>query len=165
MNILSTVDKYNRYLITCLEWIGSVGLLAMMVITCIDVIGAKIFLLPVFGAIDIVQLCQLVAISFAASSALIFGRHVQVEFFTVMFPERAQAAISVVIDLLGLFLFAVIVWRLTLYGYYMQTGREVSGTARIPLYPFAYGIALGSLPVCLVLLSQLITSLSRTLKK
>jgi TRAP-type C4-dicarboxylate transport system permease small subunit len=165
MSLLSTVDKYNRYLITCLEWIGSVGFLLMMVITCIDVIGAKIFLLPVFGAIDIVQLSQLVAISFAAGSALIFGRHVQVDFFTVMFPERVQAAISVVVDLLGLFLFVVIVWRLVIYAYYMQTGAEVTATVRIPLYPFAYGVALGSLPVCLVLLSQLITSLSRTLKK
>jgi TRAP-type C4-dicarboxylate transport system permease small subunit len=165
MKLLSTVDKYNRHLITGLEWVGSVGFLAMMVITCIDVIGGKIFLVPVFGSIDIVQIAQLVATSFACGSALIFGRHVQVEFFTVMFPERVQAAISVVVNLLGLFLFVVIVWRLTLYGHYMQTGREVSATARIPLYPFAYGAALGSLPVCLVLLSQLITSLSRTLKK
>jgi TRAP-type C4-dicarboxylate transport system permease small subunit len=165
VSLLSTVDKYNRYLITGLEWIGSCALFTMMVITCVNVIGAKIFLVPVFGVIDIVQICQVVAASFACGSALIFGRHVQVDFFVVMFPKRVQAAINIVVDLLGIFLFAVIVWRVTLYGHYMQTGREVSATARIPLYPFAYGVALGSLPVCLVLLSQLITSLSRTLKK
>ena len=58
--------------------------LLMMVVTCIDVIGAKVFLYPLVGSIDIVKLSQLVAISFAAASALILGNHVQVEFFIVI---------------------------------------------------------------------------------
>jgi TRAP-type C4-dicarboxylate transport system permease small subunit len=165
MSLLSTAEKYNKRLITYLEWIGSVGLLTMMVITCVDVLGSKVFLRPIFGALDIVQLSQLVAISFGASSALIFGRHVEVEFFTIMLPERAQAAISVVVNFLGLLLFIIILWRIVIFGNYMLTGGEVSSTARIPFYPFAYGIALGTLPLCLVLLSRLITSLSRMLKK
>jgi TRAP-type C4-dicarboxylate transport system permease small subunit len=165
MSLLSTVEKYNKRLITFLEWIGSVGLLTMVFITCVDVLGSKAFLWPIFGALDIVQLSQLVAISFGASSALILGRHVEVEFFTVMFPERAQAAISAVVNFLGLLLFIIVLWRIVIFGNYMLTGGEVSSTARIPFYPFAYGIALGSLPVCLVLLSRFITSLSRMLKK
>ena len=137
----------------------------MMFITCIDVVGAKVFLKPVFGAIDIVVLAQIVAISFAAAFSLLLGRHVQVEFFVPRLPRRAQAVTDSIVFLLGLILFILIIWRLCVYGYSLQTGGEVSATARIPMAPFAYGIALASVPVCVVFLLNFINSLIRIVKK
>lgn len=164
MRLLATVDRTNRRFITWLEVVGAVGLLTMMLITCVDVLGAKLFLRPVFGAIDIVMLAQIVAVAFGTASALILGRHVTVEFFVILLPTRAQAAVEVLVSALGLFLFAVIVWRLGVYGHYMQTGAEVSATARIPLYPFAYGIAFAAVPVCLVFLVDLFNAALRMIK-
>jgi TRAP-type C4-dicarboxylate transport system permease small subunit len=164
MMFLEKFETFNRRLSGWFEWIGLFGLLVVLSITCIDVIGAKIFLRPVFGAIDIVVLSQLVAISFAAAFALILGRHVQVEFFVTRLPRRAQAVIDSIISLLGLALFILIVWRLCVHGYSLQTGKEVSATAGIPLYLFAYGIALASIPVCLVFLQQFLNAIVRALK-
>jgi TRAP-type C4-dicarboxylate transport system permease small subunit len=163
--VIEKLDKFSRLLSGWCEWIGVVGLLLMMVVTCVDVIGAKLFLRPVLGAIDIVMLSQLVAVSFAVASALLLGRHVQVEFFVVILPKRVQAGISSFTDLLGLVLFILIVWRLCVYGYSLQTGGEVSPTALIPLHPFAYGIALSSIPVCFILLLQFLNSVFRMMKK
>jgi TRAP-type C4-dicarboxylate transport system permease small subunit len=163
--LLSTVEKVNRSVITWIEAVGVIGLLTMMVITCLDVLGSKLFLRPVFGSIDIVMLAQIVAVSFGAASALILGRHIQVEFFVVFLPKRAQAAVDVLVNALGLLLFVLVVWRLTVYGLYMQTGGEVSPTARIPLYPFAYGIAFACIPVCMVFLVELVSSVVRMTKK
>jgi TRAP-type C4-dicarboxylate transport system permease small subunit len=160
-SLLSKVGKVNRSFITLLEWIGTIGLLTMMVITCVDVMGAKFFLRPVFGSIDIVVLAQVIAVSFGAASALVLGRHIQVEFFVILLPEKIQAAVEMIVNLLGLLLFVLIVWRLTVYGHYMQTGGEVSATARIPLYPFAYGIAFACIPVCVVFLLELVNSMIR----
>ena len=165
MVLLDKIEKFNRSLSGWFEWIGLAGLLVVMFITCIDVIGAKLFLRPVFGALDIVMLSQLVAISFAAAFALILGRHVRVEFFVTRLPRRAQAIIDSIISLLGLALFILIIWRLCVYGYSLQTGGEVSATALIPLYPFAYGIAFASIPVCLVFLLEFLKSLARIVKK
>ncbi|MHC4687689.1 MAG: TRAP transporter small permease [Planctomycetota bacterium] len=165
MVFLEKFEKFNRSLSSWFEWIGLFGLLVVMFITCIDVIGAKLFLRPIFGAIDIVVLSQLVAISFACAFALILGRHVRVEFFVARLPRRAQAVIDSIVFLLGLTLFILIIWRLCVYGYSLQTGGEVSATARIPLYPFAYGIALASIPVCLVFLLEFLKSLTRIAKK
>ncbi len=162
---LEKFEKFNRRLSSWFEWIGLAGLLVMMFITCIDVIGAKLFLRPVLGAIDIVMLAQLVAISFAVASGLILGRHVQVEFFVILLPKRVQAVIECIIHLLGLSLFILIIWRLCIYGYSLQTGEEVSATARIPLYPFAYGIALASIPVCLVFLQRFLNAIVRVVKR
>ncbi len=165
MSALEKFERFNRRLSDWFEWIGLAGFLVMMFITCIDVIGAKLFLLPVFGAIDIVMLSQVVAISFAAAAALILGRHVRVEFFVVMLPRRVRALIDIIIHLLGLTLFIVIIWRLCVYGYLLQTGGEESATARIPLAPFAYSIALASIPVCLVFLLEFLNAIVRMAKR
>lgn len=165
ITLLDKFERFNRLISSWFEWIGLVGLLVVMAITCIDVIGAKVFLKPVFGSIDIVMLSQLVAISFAASFALILGRHVRVEFFITRLRGRAQAIIGGIVFLLGFILFILIIWRLCVYGYSLQRGGEVSATALIPLYPFAYGVALASVPVCLVFLLELLKSLSRMVKR
>lgn len=165
MVFLDKFGKFNRSLSSWFEWVGLAGLLVVMFITCIDVIGAKLFLRPVFGALDIVMLSQLVAISFATSFALILGRHVRVEFFVARLPRRVQAVIDSIVSLLALALFILIIWRLCVYGYSLQTGGEVSATALIPLHPFAYGIALASIPVCLVFLLEFLNSLTKIVRR
>jgi TRAP-type C4-dicarboxylate transport system permease small subunit len=154
-------ENFNRQLSDWCEWLGLAALLLMMVITCIDVVGAKVFLRPVLGAIDIVQLSQIVAISFAAGMTLILGRHIQVEFFFNLLPRPVQAISDSVVHLLGLGLFIMIVWRLFVLGRSFQTTGEYTATAYIPLYPFAYAIALACIPVCLVLLLDFLKSLTR----
>ena len=84
--MLGKFERFNRRLSGWCEWLGIAAMLLTMVITCLDVVGAKVFLTPVLGAIDIVMLSQIVAISFAASMALIVGRHIRVEFFYRLLP-------------------------------------------------------------------------------
>jgi TRAP-type C4-dicarboxylate transport system permease small subunit len=158
-------DAFNQRLSGWFEWVGLVGLLVMMVITCADVFGAKLFRQPVYGALDIVMLAQLVAISFATAYSLILGRHVSVEFFMLMLPKRVEAAVDIVISFLGLTFFVLIVWRLAAYGYSLQSGGEVSATIRIPLHPFAYGVALASIPVCLVFLANILKAIVGMVEK
>ena len=160
-SVLDTLERFNRRLSDWFEWIGLAGMLLMMAITCIDVVGAKIFRWRLLGALDMVMLSQIVAIAFAASMALILGRHIQVEFFLKLLPRRARAIINSFVLLLGLGLFSVIIWRLCVLGYSFQTSGEYSATVHIPYYPFAYGIALASIPVCLVFLLEFLKSLTK----
>jgi TRAP-type C4-dicarboxylate transport system permease small subunit len=151
--------KFNARLSTWMEWVGLIAVLLMILITCVDVIGAKLFLRPVFGAIDIVMIAQLIAITFAAAATLLAGRHVQVEFFMMMLPKKPQAIVDAFVHLVGLGLFALMFWRLMLYARTLQITGEVSSTARIPLHYFAYGVALSFIPVCLILIYNLIQSI------
>jgi TRAP-type C4-dicarboxylate transport system permease small subunit len=163
--VLDKFEKFNRRLSGWFEWIGLAGMLLMMAITCIDVVGAKIFHWRLFGAIDTVMLSQIVAIAFAASMALILGRHIQVEFVIALLPRRAQAVIDSIVLLLGLGLFSLIIWQLSVLGYTFQTSGEHSASAYIPYFPFAYSIALACIPLCLVLLLQFLKSMGRILRK
>jgi TRAP-type C4-dicarboxylate transport system permease small subunit len=162
---LDKFEKFNNRLSGWFEWVGVAGLLAVMLVTNIDVIGAKLFLSPLRGTIDMVMLFQLVAVAFACASTLIIGRHVRVEFFVTRLPRRAQAIINSIVSLIGLGLFILIIWRLCALGYSFQSGGETTATAHIPVYPFAYLAALASIPVCLVLLHEFLSSLAKVAKR
>ena len=164
MSALEKFDRFNRRFSHLVEWVGLAGLLLMMFVTCIDVIGAKIFRLPVPGAIDYVMLAQLFAVSFAIAASLLLGRHVEVEFFVPLLPDVVRAIVDIIVQLLGLGLFVLICGRLIVYGVYLQKGYEVTSTIRIPLYPFAYGIALACIPTCLICLQRVMVSFMRIVK-
>jgi TRAP-type C4-dicarboxylate transport system permease small subunit len=163
--VLEKFEKYNHRLSDWFEWIGLAAILLMMAITCIDVVGAKVFHWRLFGAIDTVMLAQIVAIAFPASMVLILGRHIQVEFVIARLPSNAQAVIDSLVLLLELGLFSLIIWRFCVLGYTFQTSGEHSQSAYIPYYPFAYCIALASISVCWVLLLKLLKSIGRIMEK
>jgi TRAP-type C4-dicarboxylate transport system permease small subunit len=156
--------KFNEMLSGWAEWVGFFAVFLMIVITCVDVVGAKLFLSPLFGALDIMMMAQLIAVSFAGAMALLRNRHVQVEFFMVIFPKRFQALVSCLIQLLCMAFFIVVVWRLFTHGLHFQAGGEETPTARIPMAPFSYAAAVGIIPMCLVFLQLFLGSILRLVK-
>ena len=163
--MIDNFEKFNNRLSGWCEWLSIAAMLLMMAITCIDVVGAKVFNWRLPGSIDIVMLAQLVAIAFAAGITLINGRHIQVEFFTNLLSERLQNIIDSIVWFTVLILFSIIIWQIGLLGYSFQTSGEYSATIYIPYYPFAYGIAVSSVPVWLVLLLKFIQSLKKSMQK
>jgi len=156
------LEKFERFNETISGWAEGVGLAAvvfMVVLTGVDVVGAKTMRLPVPGSLDVLALAQLIAITFAAAMTLVQRRHVAVEFFVMMLPRRLRLAIECAVELLSLALFVIIVWRLLQLGYFQQTGNEVTPTTRIQLAPFTYVAALAMVPVCLILLQRFLSLL------
>ena len=165
MPLLEKYERYNEKISFWIEWIGLAGLLTMMTVTCVDVFGAKVFRLPIPGAIDIVMIAQLLAVSFAIAASLLLGRHVEVEFFVPLLPRTLQALVDSFVNFCCILLFIMISWRLFVYGFSMQTANEVSPTIRIPMYAFAYGVGVSCVPVCLIYLNRFILSALRIFKK
>ena len=157
--------KFNQKISAWMEWVGVFALVFIMGTTCVDVVGAKLFHTPVFGAIDMIMIVQLVGISFAAAMVLILGSHIGVDFFLLLFPRCLRVILECIVDLLGFVLFMVVVWRLFVYGHSLQIGGEVSATARIPLYPFAYGAGVACIPICLVYMQRFIQLVMKGEKK
>lgn len=162
--MIEKFEKFNQKISQFLELIGLAGMIFIVFITTIDVIGAKLFLHPVFGALDSVMISQVVAISFAAAITLIIGRHVEVEFLVMLFPKRLQMVIDLFAKILCLILFLIIFWQMFKFANHLRIKNEVTPTARIPLYPFAYSISIGCIPVCLIYISLAINSFLRLVK-
>jgi TRAP-type C4-dicarboxylate transport system permease small subunit len=152
---LEKFERFNRRISFWVEGVGVLALFLMVGITCLDVAGSKIFNTPVFGSIDIVMAAQLLAIPFGAAMTLILNKHVEVEFFVVLLPRRLRILVDCIVHFFGFALFLAVVWRLFVYGYSLQSGGEVSATAGLPLFVFAYGAAVALIAVCLVYLQRL----------
>jgi TRAP-type C4-dicarboxylate transport system permease small subunit len=163
--MLRTLEKMNHYISAWFERIGIIALLLTLGLTCVDVIAAKLFRVPIHGAIDIVTLSQVVAIAFTIAAAQIAGRHIQVELFVSRLSEASQVTIDSFIYFLQLILFAVIAWRTYVLGRALQMAEEVSATLFVPLYPFVFAITLGCVPVCIIFLLKFINSVIKVLKR
>jgi len=165
MSALAKFDNLNRKIGLALEGIGLTAMIIMVFITTLDVVGAKLFLRPVFGALDAVMVLQLVAISFAATITLITGRHIEVEFLATLLPETLQAVIDLLVRLVCLALFVVLFWYMVVYAHHLQIRMETTPTARVPLHFFAYGAAFAFIPVCLAYVSIIIKCIIRITPK
>ncbi len=161
------LEKLDRFNAVVSGWAESVGLAAavfMVLLPCVDVVGTKLFLLPVPGSLDMIMLAQLIGITCAAAMALREDRHVSVDFFVMLLPSRLRHIIDCVVQALCLALFVMIVWRMFDHGYHMQTGGEQTPTAKIDVAPFAYAAALAMVPVVLVFLQQLLSAILKVVK-
>lgn len=136
-------------------WIGVAGVVCMLLIVVIDVIGAKIFLKPLRGATELVGFAQIVAISCTIAVSLFLKRHISIEFFIGRLSGRVQKWIDAFISTIGLFLFVVLSWQSYTYGLSLKKAGEISSTAYIPFYPFAFVIAFCAAAASLYFLDEL----------
>jgi len=148
-----TFGNFKRFVLWVsnkLSVIGGIALFCMILVTCFDVIGTKVFRKPFSGSYEIVFLAQLIAIALSSGNTLIYGRHVHVEMFVMKMPKRIRKFVSLFVSSLGLILFAVIAWEGFLYSVSLKTAEEVTGTVKIPLYPFAFILGVSGMIVVFI---------------
>jgi TRAP-type C4-dicarboxylate transport system permease small subunit len=158
---LDTAGESTAVVSSWFERIGLLGMGCMALTTLIDVIGSKLFQRPLPGSTEITGIIQIMAIAGGMAFSKIAGSQIRVDFIFDLLPERGKAILDVFGSLLGLAFFAVAGWMswenaVMLFG---------SGTKTfllgIPLYPFAFWIAVCCVPMFFVIFFELITSARR----
>lgn len=168
MKINSGIDRFEKFTYRMSSWfehIAIIAFLGMMVATLVDVIGAKAFKWPLPAGLEIVFFCQLIAISGALAYGEIDGRHIRVELFVDKLPKTARAFFHGFAAMLGLGLFAIMTWKAYQYAMSLRAINDVSATSRIPLYPFVLWLGLSFVPLCLVLIGEILKAVSEGIKK
>jgi len=140
--------------------VAAAAIFFMMALTCADVF-LRLFRMPIPGTYEIVSFMGAVAVSFAVAHTSVEKGHVAVDLVVQLFPERAKAVIEGIIAGFGIILFALIAWQSVIYGLDCQRSGEVSLTLQMPFYPIIYGVALGAVIECLVLIVDLVTAVSK----
>jgi TRAP-type C4-dicarboxylate transport system permease small subunit len=126
-----------------------IALSAMLALVTVDIIGAKLFSFPVPGAMDLTSLLGLLLIGFSMTQTYRIERHIKVDFVMIRTPESLRKFLRCLsIGLCTLF-FLFVVWRLFLYAHDLQVYGEKSLTVKIPLFPFAYALAVAFVPMLL----------------
>lgn len=175
---MSLLDKISKDLAKILYWIAGIAIVAMMLLTCADIIlrlGVTVYhkyhwavlspFRPIPGTYELVCFLGAVAVSFAMAHTSVEKGHVAVSLIVQLFPSRVQAIIGSITTTFGFILFALLSWQSILYANDLRSSGEVSLTLELPFYPFVYGISFAAAAVCLVLLTDLFTNLAGVSKK
>jgi TRAP-type transport system small permease protein len=157
-----SVDKVygvSGWISRWLEWFGAGAGVVMLVITFTDVVSYKLLSWPILGAYDLVRFTLLISMAFLGSITLINGKHLSVEILVSKFPRRAQGAIEVVMSVLALVVAVMVVWYSILYGLDLRISNEISETTRLPLYPLAFVVAAGFIPIALIFFTKIVRAI------
>jgi TRAP-type C4-dicarboxylate transport system permease small subunit len=172
------LDNVSRQLARILYWIAGIAIVAMMLLTCADILlrgattlyrnyqwGFLSSFKPIPGTYELVCFLGTVAVAFAMAHTSVEKGHVAVSLIVRLFPEKVQALIGSFTTVFSLILFAILSWRSFLYASHMKEIGEVSMTLQLPFYPFVYGISFAAAALCLVLLSDLVKNLKAVFGK
>ena len=163
--LLKKWDRFTKLWSERFSWVAVVAIAAMLSITVVDIISSKLFRRPLLGSMDIIGLLGLIVAVFAIAQTEVYKQHVRIDFLIVGLKERIQAIIGIVSSFFALMLIGLIIWQSVEYGISMQASTISSPTLRIPFYPFAFVIALGCIPLFLILLFELFESIRKARKK
>lgn len=120
---------------------------------------------PLKGAFEWVGFLTALSIGLALANCAVKDGHVAVTFLVDKLPAVWQSVIELVMGAVGAVFLGLATWEITSLGLTMVRSGEVSGTTRVPLYPFAFLVALGFLAYFLVNLVRLREPLGKVAKK
>jgi TRAP-type C4-dicarboxylate transport system permease small subunit len=135
-----------------MTWVGVVVIVAMMVLTCADVI-LRYFGYPIRGAYDITRVLGSVIFSLPIAYSCIKGYQVAVDSIFRRAPRIVRIIVDSIVCLFSMAITAMIAWRAIYLGHDLYARGRVTDTIPIPLWPFVY---------CLVLLAEHLKALTRT---
>lgn len=145
-----------RRIAEVLEWVGIAGLFLMFIFTVIDVVGSKVFSKPLPGAFEWIGYLQIIAIGGTLAIGFYVNRHIAFEFLVWHLPAPVKKAVNIFVSLLCFVFFIVLARESFRYGLSLQKAGEISSTAHLPLYPFAFFLAFAAVVTALFFADQIL---------
>ena len=131
-----------RIVVYVLVAVAGLSVLAMMAITCADVVlRLKWINRPFVGAYDLVKIAGALSLAAALPYTTAVKGHVAIEYFFHKFNRRGRIVLDTLLRLLAMALFAFFAWRSVAYGFDLHRNGQVSQTLQFPVFwvPFVIG--------------------------
>jgi TRAP-type C4-dicarboxylate transport system permease small subunit len=144
--LISTVLKISKFL----YGVSGFTLVIMMLLTVLDVM-LRIVGRPITGAYELVGYFSSIVVGFALPFVTWTRGHVYMEFVTEKLPTQNREIAHIFTRIIGIALFAFAAYYLIDVGVVLYSTGEVSPTLQLPVYPFAWGVAICCFMTCLVL--------------
>ena len=113
--------------------ISGLAILAMIAVTCADVVMRKLNH-PLSGSVDICKYIATIAIACALPYTTAVKGHVAIEFLFQKMSRRWRIVVDTAARLLVIALFCLLAWQCVKLGLRMKITGEVTPTIKIPLY-------------------------------
>lgn len=128
-------------------------LMAMVLLTCSDVIGG-VFGYPVLGSEELVGLLGSLFLAFSLPYAHLKKAHVGVEIVYDRLPRVLRKGIDFVTRTVAAGFFCLVAWQSYLYAAEMKRVGLVSTTVRFPIYGVIYLVSVACLILSLVMIAE-----------
>ncbi|RJP21792.1 MAG: TRAP transporter small permease [Candidatus Omnitrophota bacterium] len=142
-------EKGLKLLVYALNIVAGLGILTMMVVTCLDIV-MRIFGTALIGAYDIVKLTGAVTIACALPYTTAVKGHVAIEFFFLKLNRYGRIVVDSVCRSITMMMFGFLSWRCIQYGISLKVNGEVTPTLQLPTFWVLYVIAFSCGVVVLV---------------
>jgi len=156
--------KLNLLISRGLLGIAGVTLLAIVLLVAANIVMRQLAT-SYGGTSEIVGWLTAVVVSLSLAHAQLNKAHVELDILMAHFPDRLQAFIQTIVAAASLLFFTMVAVKLWEYGYGVMQRGMVSQTLRIVIYPMIYVVALGFSAFCLVLLTDVASSMKRLVTK
>lgn len=145
---LDTLKQIEHWIMAILRHAVAALLFALMLLTCIDVLGRYFFNRPVYGGLELTEVI-LAGVIFTALPIITYrGEQVMIDLFSLP-GRRLRMVQHVVTNLIGAGAVAVVSWQLWLRGARLGRAGETTIQIEIPMSLVAYAIS------CLLALTAL----------
>lgn len=144
--------------------IGGFLLIAMVALTCCDVIG-RMFGYPIYGAYELVFFMAAIVVAVALGESHAGDRHVGVEIVYNKLPEKVRNLLDLVTNLTALILFILVTVMMFNYGYGIMRSGEVSMNLGLPEYMIIYAVGAGFFIFSVIILKSIVDNFNRLRKK
>jgi TRAP-type C4-dicarboxylate transport system permease small subunit len=138
---------YGRY-VSCLRWVVNIlaavaglAIVAMIVVTCVDVVGRRLGY-PLKGTYDIVELLGAVMIAGAMPYTTAYRGHVAIEFLIQALPHRGRIILDLLVRAASMSMFAFLTWRFIEYGRELKASGQVTPTLQWTVFWLPYWMAI-----------------------
>ncbi|MFH1652233.1 MAG: TRAP transporter large permease subunit [Chloroflexota bacterium] len=140
--------------------LGLFIIVAMMLLTFINVFLRYAFNEPIKGAYEITELMMAALVFLGLGYTALQKGHVSIEWVVSRLSARAGTALGKVTQVLSIIFLALIAWQGIAQAQAVQERHTVAGLTNIPVFPFLYVLAFGAAVMCLVLLADLLNYLN-----
>ena len=153
-NVTHAIDLIDRVVRFVAFWIGGFFLLALTVITVVDVTLRSAFNSPIFGGQDIAQLFMIMVVCCSVAYSGRSGGQVAVELFDSFGSERGMRWIGITVKMISVAMLGVLSWHLVISGLDAHEFGEATLTLEISFGPFFIILAVGIALYLLVLVAE-----------
>jgi tripartite ATP-independent transporter DctM subunit len=140
------------------------GFLVLMMATVVVDVVLRYSGLPIVGALEVVELMQVVFIFLGMAYTANLDRHVSIDLVVGRLPEKVRLFLKMLICALSVQLFVLMAWQNVLQYYRYKELASITIVLQVPIHPFPLIIAFGILLLCLVLLRDLLRSVIQAMK-
>ena len=152
---------YQRYVavlrgvVSALGVVAGVAVAAMIVVTCIDVVGRR-FGRPLKGTYDIVEILGAMTIAGGLPYTTACKGHVAIEFFFQRLSRLGRVLVDTLVRMITIPMFSFLTWRFIRYGLEIKASGQGTSTMGWPIFWLPWWMALCSGVMVLVILYHLV---------